>query len=43
MRATKSEGALAHVSNDFKVALAVMCNEADCAALESQFFGKAGM
>ena len=42
-QAQKSQGAPAHVSNDFKVALAAMCNEADYAALESQFFGQAGM
>ena len=42
-RASKGNGAPAHISNDFKVALAAVCNEADYAALESQFFGKAGM
>ena len=41
-RASKSKDAPAHISTDFKVALAAMCNEADYAALESQFSGKAG-
>ena len=42
-RANGGKGAPAHISNDFKVALAAMCNEDDYAALESQFFGRAGM
>ena len=42
-RASKGKGAPAHISNDFGVALAATCNEADYAAFESQFFSKAGM
>ena len=42
-RTNRVKGAPAHISNDFKVALAAMCNEDDYAALESQFFGRAGM
>ena len=42
-RTSNDKGAPSHISNDFKVALAAMCNDADYAALESQFFGGAGM
>ena len=42
-RTSKEKGAPVHISKDFKVALAAMCNDADYAALQSQFFGGAGI
>ena len=41
-RASKGKGSPAHISNDFRVMLAAMCNETDYAALGSHFLAGRG-